>query len=123
VKTAYRPPKINTGDLRIPVVFFEYEPATGPEPGETEKQELHRCYALIYNPSMKDREILKVNETKEGLTLKIRDAKEEFVPTNKCFVEVLDYRYQNRIWNVIDVSYDFEDNRFIKLVLGEPNEK
>ena len=79
--------------------------------------------AQIYNPSMKDIEILRIHETKEGLTLKVRDTIGEYKPTNKHFVEIQDYRYGNKIWNILDVAYDFEDNRFNKIVLGDPHER
>lgn len=115
----YKAPRIATGDLRTPVVFFEYEPNEGFEPGQKKKKILHECMALVYSPSMKDIEILKVNDTKEGVTLKVRDTKGEYTPTNTHFVEVLDYRYKGKVWNVIDVSYDFEDSNFNKIVLGD----
>lgn len=118
----YKPPEISTSDLKTPVTFFEYQPVNGPEPNEEEKTILHKCYALVYNPSMKDREILKTNETKQGLTIKIRDTKGEYLANNNHFVEIGDYRYPNKIWNVIDVSYGFEDNRFLKIVLGDPHD-
>ncbi len=119
----YKPPRITTGDLRTPVVFFEYVPNDGPEPGQNKKEILHECMAQIYKPSMKDIEILKVNDTADGMTLQVRDTKGAYTPTNKHYVEILDYRYKKKVWNVIDVSYDFEDNRFIKIVLGDARER
>ncbi len=116
----YKKPKIVAGELKIPVAFFEYRPSDGLEPTEEKKQELYFCTALAYNPSMKDRDIL---GTKEGLTIKIRDPHESYIPTNKHKVEIRDYRYQKKdksykVWEVVDVALDFEDNRFIKIVLG-----
>lgn len=118
----YKPKEITTGDLRTPVVFFEFKPGKGPEPGDVKRKELFKCFALAYNPSMKDIEIIKATETKEGLTIKIRDPKQDYQPTNKHFVEVQDYRYENKIFNVVDVSYDLENNEFIKIILGNPHE-
>lgn len=122
-KQAYKPPRIKTNDLRTLVTFFEYKPIKGPEPGEVEKQELHKCYAQLYNPSMKDLEILKAHDTTEGLTMKIRDTKGEYTPTNKHFVEIHDYRYKNKVWNILEVAYDLENNDFNKVTLGEAHEK
>lgn len=123
MKQKYKPKEITTGDLRTPVVFFEYKPSKGPEPGETKKKELHKCFALAYNPSMKDIEIMKVTDTKEALTIKIRDPKQDYQPTNKHFVEIQDYRYPGKIFNIIDVAYDMENNEFIKIILGNPHEE
>lgn len=123
MKTSYKPKEITTGDMRTPVVFFEYQPPKGPEPGDIEKKELYRCFCLAYNPSMKDMEILKVSDTKEGLTIKIRDPQSDYIPTNKHYVELQDYRYKNQLFNIVDVSYDLEHNEFIKIVLGNPHER
>ncbi|EZS14306.1 hypothetical protein W657_02639, partial [Staphylococcus aureus VET0436R] len=38
--------------------FFQYV-NKGPYPDEEEKMKLYSCFCKIYNPSMKDREILK----------------------------------------------------------------
>ena len=68
---------------------------------------------------MKDMEILSVKGTKEGLTIKIRDPHEDYIALNTDFVKVDDYRYgTEKEWNIVDVSFDFEDNRFVKIVLG-----
>ncbi|HAC3651706.1 TPA_asm: phage head-tail adapter protein, partial [Listeria monocytogenes] len=37
MKFQFKPQKVQSGDLRTPVAFFEYQPASGPEPGEIEK--------------------------------------------------------------------------------------
>ena len=66
----YKRPKIGAGELKTPVSFFQFIPGEGPEPGEIVKKELHSCKAQIYNPSMKDMEILNAKGTKEGLTIK-----------------------------------------------------
>lgn len=115
----YKKPKIDTGDLRTLVSFFEYVSNPSPEPSEDMKKELYQCFALIYNPSMKDMEILTANGTKEGLTIKIRDPQKNYIPSNKHKVVVDDYRYgADKVWEIKDVSFDFEDNAFIKIVLG-----
>ena len=114
----YKKPEIVAGDLKTPVAFFEYTPSDGPDPGEIEKEILYSCTALIYNPSMKDMTILESKGTKEGVTIKIRDPYLDYVPTNKHKVEIDDYRYAKKVWEVIDVSQDFENNAFIKIILG-----
>lgn len=118
----YKPKEITTGDLKTPVVFFEFKPSKGPEPGDVKKKELFECFSLAYKPSMKDMDIMRATDTKEGLTIKIRDPQQEYQPTNKHFVEIQDYRYKDQIFNIIDVAYDLENNEFIKVILGVYNE-
>lgn len=118
IKFKYEPPKVQSGYLKTPVVFFEYSPNDGPEQGESVKEELHSCFAEVYNPSMKDTEKLKTVNTKQAITINIRDTKGEYVPTNKDFVEIKDYRYKDITWNIVEVRPDFEKNAFITLLLG-----
>ncbi|EJA0902456.1 head-tail adaptor protein [Listeria monocytogenes] len=117
MKFQFKPPKIQSGDLRTPVAFFEYQPANGPEPGETEKITLFECFAEVYKPSMKDLEILHGTGTKEAVTINIRDTKGEYTVSNKHYVEILDYRYLGKRFNVIDVSPDLQNNRFVNILL------
>ncbi|MDN6626260.1 MAG: phage head-tail adapter protein [Pisciglobus halotolerans] len=114
----YTPPKVQSGDLRTPAKFYEYTTSTGPEPDQVEKSLLHECFSEVYNPSMKDLEKLKTANTKHAVTINIRDSKGEYVPTNKHFVELLDYRYKDIVWDVLDVRYDIQDNSFITILLG-----
>lgn len=114
----YKAPKIKTSDLRTPIRFFEYAPSTGPEPGEEEKRVLHECFAEVYNPSMKDMELMNTVGTKQGVSVNIRDTKGGFVPNNDHFAEILDYRYKGVLWNVVDVKSDLQNNAFTKIILG-----
>ena len=114
----YKKPKIDSGDLRTKVEFWR-KTGSGPLPGSSTEKKEYECMAQVYNPSMKDMEILSVKGTKEGLTIKIRDPHEDYLPLNTDFVKVDDYRYGiEKEWNIVDVSFDFEDNRFVKIVLG-----
>ncbi|EPE8928939.1 phage head-tail adapter protein, partial [Listeria monocytogenes] len=83
MKFQFKPQKVQSGDLRTPVVFFEYQPVNGPEPGEIEKVNLFECFAEVYKPSMKDLEILHGTGTKEAVTINIRDTKGEYTVSNK----------------------------------------
>lgn len=57
--------KWNLMNLKIARIFFQYI-NKGPYPDEEEKMKLYSCFCKIYNPSMKDREILKATESKSG---------------------------------------------------------
>ena len=118
IKANYQRPKIVAGDLRTPVTFFEYQPTLGPDPSDEEKKELYKCTCLAYNPSMKDREILDGVGTKEAITIKIRDPYTDYLASNKHKAVLDDYRYKNKVWDVIDVVPDLENNDFVKIILG-----
>jgi hypothetical protein len=117
-KMKYQKPKVNNGAMRTPVEFFQYRPHKGPEPGEQEKQTIFNCFAEIYNPSMKDLEILNSKTTKQAVTLTIRDPQTDYIVSNKHYVEVMDRRYSGIRWNIVDVRNDFTDNRFITILLA-----
>ena len=114
INSKYKRPEIVAGDLNTPVTFFEFKPSNGPEPGDEQEKELYVCTALVYNPSMKDRDIL---GTKEGVTIKIRDPHQSYIPTNKHKVKIQDFRYENKTWEIVDVSLDLETNSIVNIVL------
>ncbi|MGM0260418.1 hypothetical protein IGK73_002307 [Enterococcus sp. AZ102] len=118
INPKYKKPKIVAGALNTPVTFFEFKPTEGPDPGEIEKKELYSCTCLAYNPSSKDREILSAKGTKEAMTIKIRDPFLDYIPDNKHKVVIEDFRYKNKIWEIVEVSPDLESNQFLKLILG-----
>lgn len=115
----FRLKKTTTGHLRTPVVFYRYESSNSPEPTENEILEAHKCLAEVYSPSMKDIELMKVTDTKNAMTIVIRDTKGEYLPVNNDYVEILDYRYPEKRWNILDVRYDLTDNNFITILLGD----
>lgn len=118
INTKYKRPQIVAGDLNTPVTFFEFVPDEGPYPGEDKKQELYKCTCLVYNPSSKDRDILNGKGTKEAVTIKIRDPYTDYLPSNKHKVILDDFRYKDKIWDIVDHAPDVENNDFIKIILG-----
>lgn len=125
----YKRPKTGGAELRTPVFFYAYEPNEGPFPGESEEKLMHKAMAEVYNPSMKDLELLNSTNTKRAVTINIRDPLDEFQPTNKHIVELQDYHFLDETeilnenkkfirWNIIDVQPNPKDSRFIKLILG-----
>lgn len=122
IQPNYKKPKVTSGELNTPVTFFGKDSNKGFYPGEDEKKPIFSCFALVYSPSMKDMEVLNSKGTQEGMTIKIRDPHEEYIPTNKHIVVIDDFRSKGKEWNVIDVSPDFENNSFIKIILGMTND-
>lgn len=118
MKFKYNPPKTGAGELRTPVLFFEQE-NTSPEPNESLIDEhVFKALAEVYNPSIKDLEIMNVNGVKKGITIKIRDPLTHFLPQPNQIVKIDDFRYKNVLWEVIEVRPDIQDNQFVTILLG-----
>lgn len=118
INPKYKPKEIVAGELNTPVSFFEFKPSDGPEPGEEEKEELYNCTCLVYNPSSKDRDILQSKGTKEAVTIKIRDPYTDYLPSNKHKVVLDDFRFKDKVWDIVDHAPDIENNDFVKIILG-----
>ncbi|MGJ9935299.1 hypothetical protein ACRCGH_09345 [Staphylococcus aureus] len=78
--------------------FFQYI-NKGPYPDEEEKMKLYSCFCKIYNPSMKDREILKATESKSGLTIIVRSSKTEYLPQTNHLVKIDSALYSDKLFN------------------------
>lgn len=119
----YKRPKTGGAELRTPVSFYAYVPNEGPFPGESQEKILHKAMAEVYNPSMKDWELLNTKNTKRAVTINIRDPLNEYQPSNKHIVELQDFHFLDEKekfirWNIIDVQPNPKDSRFIKIILG-----
>lgn len=114
----YKKPKTGSGDLRTPVLFYEFVPHEGPEPGDEQKKVVFKTMCEAYNPSMKDLELLNSSNTKQALTILMRDPLKQFQPNNKSVVEVLDFSYAGLFWDVSSVSHDPNNHQFIKVILS-----
>ncbi|WP_096269501.1 phage head-tail adapter protein [Paucisalibacillus globulus] len=114
----YKPPRIKTGDLRVPVTFFEYAPNDGPEPGENAKKVLFQCLAKVDNVWMKDLEQAKTNGTIEDVTITIRDPLDDYLPSNKHYIEIDARGYRDKHFNVKADFPDPQNSAFIKIVGG-----
>ena len=117
-KYEYKQPRLHSGELRTPVTFYEYNPVSGPEPGETEKKILYETWAKIDEVWMKDLEQAKATGTVEDITITIRDPMDDYLPTNKHFINVDARGYNQKVFNVKHVFPDPQNNGFIKIVGG-----
>ncbi len=115
---SYKPPRVRTGDLRVPVTFYEYAPNEGPEPGEKVKRVLYECFAKVENVWMKDLEQAKSNGTVEDITITIRDPLDDYIPTNKHYLSVDARGYRDKHFNIKTDFPDPQNNAFIKVVAG-----
>lgn len=110
--------KVNFGDLRIPVTFFEENAIDTPEPNAQSQKEAFSALCFPYAPSTKDHEVLNANGIKQGVTIVMPDTRGQFIPTTAMTAVISDYRYQGIEWNVVEVRPDFENDRFVTVVLG-----
>ncbi|MGP9039814.1 phage head-tail adapter protein [Cytobacillus kochii] len=114
----YKPPRVNTGDLRVPVKFYEYKPNDGPEPGEQIEKVLFECLAKVENVWMKDLEQAKTNGTVEDITITIRDPLDDYIPSNKHYVSVDARGYRDKDFNIKNNFPDPQNSSFIKVIAG-----
>lgn len=112
----YKPPRVKTGDLRTPITFYLYEPNSGPEPGEHEKEILYEAWAKIDSVWLKDLETAKANDTLSDITITIRDPQADFIPNNKHYISVDAPEYQDKRYNVKHVMPDLQNKDFITVV-------
>ena len=113
----YKKPVTDIGELRTPVEFYESK-TSGPEPNQTGLTKLFYCYAEVYNPSMKDLEIMHSTSVKQGITIKIRDPLTDYQPQSHHVVIIDDFRYKNMQWNITDIRTDVQNSEFITVLLG-----
>lgn len=135
MKPKFNPNKIGSGELRTPVSFYQYAPNDGPEPGEGALVQVYECFAEVYSASMKDIEILnsgreqqqlKFMNTKNAVTINIRDSIGEYFPDTEHYAELEDDRYSKIIegqrqyirFNVIDVRPNLKNNDLITVLLA-----
>lgn len=114
----YKPPRVHTGELRTPVIFYEYQPNPGPIPGESEKRVLYKAFAKIDEVWMRDLEQAKANKTLSDITVSIRDPQAEFIPNTKHYIEVDAPEYNGIRYGIKSVRPDPQNKQFIRVVSG-----
>lgn len=114
----YKKRETDIGELRTPVLFFEYV-NRGPEPSDiNEGEEVFFCLAEVHDVSMKDIELMKISNVDKGITIRIRDPLQTYQPKTNHYVVIDDFRYEGIEWNVENVRPSFNDERIIVIVLG-----
>lgn len=112
----YKKRRAHAGELRTPVKFYEYEPREGPEPGQDVKKLVYECWAKVEQVWLKDLEQAKQNNTISDITLTIRDPLNEFMATNKHFIEIEAFGYEGYVYNVKSTRPDLQHRDFITIV-------
>lgn len=112
----YSPPRVNTGELRTKVTFFEYAPNKGPEAGESQKKELYITWAKVEEVWMRDVEQAKSNGTLTDVTITIRDPLEDYWPTNKHRFEIHSREYEGVIFEINKAQPDLQKHQFVNVI-------
>lgn len=110
--------KYSFGDFRIPVTFFSASEIDSPEPSATGQTEVYSALCFAYSPSAKDYTVLNSAGVKQGVTIVMPDTRGQFIPDVSMTVVISDHRYQGIEWNVLEVRPDFDNDRFVTIVLG-----
>ena len=114
----YKIPRVNTGDLRTPITFYQYGGSDGPEPGESEKNILYKAWAKVDNVWLRDLETAKSNGTLSDITITIRDPLTDYIPTNKDYLSIDSMEYQDKRYNIKHYQPDLQNKEFITIVAG-----
>ncbi|MGP4074124.1 phage head completion protein [Piscibacillus sp. B03] len=112
----YKPPRVHSGELRTPVIFYKYVPKEGPEPGQEKKKVLFSTWAKIDKVWLRDLEQAKANGTLSDITITIRDPQAEYIPTNKHYVEIDAPEYKGKHYNIKDAQPDLQEKSFINVI-------
>lgn len=115
-KFEYKPPRLHSGELRTPVIFYEYIPKDGPYPGEEEERVIYRSWAKIDEVWLRDVEIAKSNGTLSDVTIIIRDSQAEYIPSNKHYVEIDAPEYKGKRYNIKEAQPDLQNKNFVNII-------
>lgn len=106
-------------EMKDKVSFVSFK-KTGPYPEDEDKDvELYSSFAKIYNPSIKDLEIMKSTEYVKGLSVIIRDPYRAYEISNKHFIKVSNKYYGNKYFNIIEIRPNTPIDNYITLLLVE----
>lgn len=113
MKKKYKPPEISSGDLRVPIAFFELVDS-GPEPGMGSSAKVFEAFAEIYEPSAKDVQLGNLELGKTNITVVVRSSYPEYIPKVNNTFEVMSGIYSNTVFDIKTVAPI--DDHFIKIV-------
>lgn len=116
-KNEYRKRQAHAGELRTPVIFYDYRPdKNSPYPDEKEYSKEYECWGKIDRVWMKDMQEAKMHGNESDLTITIRDPLQEFIPNNNHFVKIETFDYKDLVYNVTSTQPDLQHRDFIKVI-------
>ena len=98
------------------ITFYEYAANDGPDPGEKVKTILYESWGYIEEVWAKDLELAKATGTLNDLTIKIRDPRGAYQPTNKHNLSINAPIYKDTHFNIKNVAPDLRNRREIRIV-------
>ena len=116
ISKTYNPPRVNNGDFRTKVEFYEYVPVEGPEAGKEVKKTLFVSFAKIDEVWMRDLELAKYNGTLSDLTISIRDPYKLYVPTNKHLLKIYAAEYEGIVYKIKQVQPNLQSRDVVKII-------
>ncbi|EHJ08435.1 phage head completion protein [Staphylococcus simiae] len=105
---------MNLNQLDYRVVFYDVT-NDGPEAGMNEWKEVYSCFAGLYEPTQKDVQLGNLELSKKSVTLNIRNAQPQFVPTVNQTFEIKNGIYARMSFNIKNVAPAKTPN-YIKIV-------
>jgi len=109
-------PKRLINKSKYKITFYEYAANDGPDPGEKVKTILYESWGYIEEVWAKDLELAKATGTLNDLTIKIRDPRGAYQPTNKHYLSINAPIYKDIHFNIKNVAPDLRNRREIRIV-------
>ena len=94
---------VDNGKLNTMVVFYNAKPGGRLPSDKQELKKLFTAWAEVYNPSLKDIEIMRGKGIKRAVTIVIRNPLSSYRPKNNHIVEIKHVDYKDERWNVEDI--------------------
>lgn len=105
---------MNLNNLDYRVSFYKLV-ADGPEAGVSKPQQVYACYAGLYEPTQKDVQLGNLGLDKVSVTLNIRSAHPQYMPTVREIFQIENGIYQGLFFNIKNVA-PAKDKGYIKIV-------
>ncbi|AYU54678.1 hypothetical protein [Staphylococcus debuckii] len=105
---------MNLNQLDYRVTFYE-STNDGPEAGMDTLQQVYSCFAGLYEPTQKDVQLGNLELSKRSVTLNIRNAQPQFIPSVNQTFEIKNGMYAGLFFNVKNVAPAKSPN-YVKVV-------
>ena len=105
---------MNLNELDYRVVFYSVS-NNGPEAGASDKKEIFSCFAGLYEPTQKDVQLGNLETSKRSVTINIRNAQPDFLPTVNHVFEIKSGMYAGLTFGIKTVAPAKTPN-YIKVV-------
>ena len=105
---------MNLNQLDYRVSFFK-RVKDGPEAGSEKLQQVYACFAGLYEPTQKDVQLGNLGTDKVSVTLNIRNAQSQYMPTVREVFELKNGLYKGLFFNIKNVA-PAKTSGYIKVV-------